>query len=365
MFPTGPNNPNVGQFPTQIPTQIPGQIPGQLNSGMMPPSAPTQYNPGQIHQPTKQYNDILTPICQFGFSFNHLLTIVLMKRDTNTPNVKDLKEHYFFFVTLIPGVGDKSNRTYDFKQKIAMKYSLRELASFIFVLKQCSIGNDNAVLPYRKFSRQQSISKNCSIWSTNAVKNAGQPTQTSNKAITISFEINQTKFHMSLSPADAAGIAETLQPVMEKGLKLEIDYQINIPKSLNNNSGSNYNELPSINNSMMIEGGSNIPNIGVISNLNNTSNLITHSAPTIPNTNVIAPASNFGFNVAPPTINSNQPSNLIPNTNQSSNFRAFPTIDPPIPTSNVPTPNPTAVPNQSSDANTLAQFGQMLTNITS
>ena len=43
-----------------------------------------------------------------------------MKRDTNTPNIKDLKEHYFFFVTLIPGVGDKNNRTYDFKQKIAM-----------------------------------------------------------------------------------------------------------------------------------------------------------------------------------------------------------------------------------------------------
>ncbi len=198
---------------------------------------PQQYQQNQQQsQNQTTYSDKLDIIYNMGFPYNHLITIALMKR---TPiqnlNVKDYKERFFYFLTLAPGVGTADNRTYDFQQKISLKYSLRELCSLSFALKQCSTGNENNVLPYTKFAKNDNQTKNISIWVSSKTSQSNNQTHNS-KIINFSFNSN-TKYAVALAPSDAFSIGEIFKNLFDYGLKLEIDFRQNNPLVNNNNSG--------------------------------------------------------------------------------------------------------------------------------
>ena len=190
-----------------------------------------------------QYNDQLVQVVNYGFPFNHLLAVALMQR-VPPPNLQrpDLKEKFFFFVTLAPGVGDGQNRTYDFQQgRIAMKFSTREVAGLSEVLKNVAMGNPN-VLPYTKFTRSQGGSKSLSVWTSQKNQQMGQNNVMINQInITISAAQKQT---ISLNAEQALGIGKILDKMFEKAVEMEFKLQLEQPTAntnTNQNTGGQFN----------------------------------------------------------------------------------------------------------------------------
>jgi len=220
-----------------------------------------QQIPGQ-----RQYNDTLTPVCNFGFAFNHLLTVALVQR-TPPPNLQkpDIKEKFFFFVTLAPGIGDNANRTYDFQNgKINQKFAIREIAGLSEILKQCAIGNDINVLPYTKFSRSNGGSKNLSVWISQKQQKIGNANNVI-KCINLSVAADQIKHSITLNAEQALGMSKVLDKLFDKAMELELQsQQFTPPVQLNtqpisfsqfnpqNTNTFNQNPLPVYNNQVQI-----------------------------------------------------------------------------------------------------------------
>lgn len=286
----------------------------------------------------RQFNDILEPVCQFGFTFNHIFTVALIHRVAKIQSVKEnLREKYMFFLTIAPGEGQANQRTYNFKNKITLKYSIRETISFANVLLEVGRGNDS-ILPYRKFSRTQTESKNCGIWTVFNKDQQGQQV----KSINITFSSVQ-KYSIVLTPSDAIGIGEVIRTMTQKGLELEINHQMNSPKG--NSNSTNYQQSPTI---FTTPGNGDFDTPGAFRNF--FENYDQYPQPLTNNPNNQTPNNlNLGQNVAPPTFN---PTMINPN----------------IQTNNQTTVNNqnNFAPSESRGSNDLkSKFGQMLTNVSS
>lgn len=62
--------------------------------------------------------------------------------EIRAPNdAKNYKPEYFFFVSAAKGSGTPQNRSYDFKSQFTTKYSIDEVISLSFMLKQFAQGN--------------------------------------------------------------------------------------------------------------------------------------------------------------------------------------------------------------------------------
>ena len=194
-----------------------------------------QTNYGQnINQPA--YNDKLEPVFNTGFAFNHLITIGLIHRiPTGNLNQRDYKDKYFFFVTVAPGEGQGSDRTYNFNSKIPLKYSCREISALAFALKQCAIGNDHNALPYSKFARSQGQQKTVSVWTSTKMQQIGQE-QKQVRQINLTFKAANS-YSIQLSPSDAFSIGEVLETMFKRGMELEMEYQRHNPQVNPNDVG--------------------------------------------------------------------------------------------------------------------------------
>lgn len=182
-------------------------------------------SPGGTFQGNRQYNDKIEPVANFGFAANNLFTIGLVRATPVAMNGgRDFKEKHFFFFSMVAGVGDRNSRTYNFQQKVSQKFALREAAAFAFVLKQCAVGNFGNVLPYRKFSNSQGMSKSTSIWIGDS--------QNQNQGRQIMLTVDGgTKLTNPLSPADAFAMAEIIESLFKEGLRLEIEIQKTSPRA--------------------------------------------------------------------------------------------------------------------------------------
>jgi hypothetical protein len=172
--------------------------------------------------------DSLQQICSMGFPHNNLMTYSLMQRlpQMNNSKYPDQKEKLFFFVSVVPGVGKQNQRTYDFKQKITQKFATREIAGLSEVIYQCTIGNDQNVLPYVKYTRSNA-SKSLSIWmSTKNVKIGQNNLISRNTNITI---LSGQSYTISLSPDLALGMANILKEMVKKAIDLEFEVQSHQP----------------------------------------------------------------------------------------------------------------------------------------
>ena len=197
------------------------------------------YNGGnaQSQNQSNQYNDKLEPIFNFGVPANHLLTFGLVHRIVGSDMAeKDYKDKYFFFVTLAPGIGQGSNRSYDFQNgKITQKFSTREISGLAMILKQCALGNIS-VLPYSKFSQSQGMTKNLAIW-MGQKQNQSQSQQMERQiCITINAQQKHTIF---FTPAEAYSLGEKLEFLFRKTMELEFEESLKSPKPQFNQQNSN------------------------------------------------------------------------------------------------------------------------------
>lgn len=240
----------------------------------------------QQHQ-TKQYTDKLVKLAGFSFPFNNLLMVSLTKRIP--ADSQDQKETHFGFVTCVMGVGNNNDRTYDFNQKIVQKFSLKDLGSLSFTLKELA-RNNLQVLPFTKFTNSGSGSKTLYIQykeqldNFNNINNYNNQNQFQNgqtqnvrrvqNNIVVGCSHNNLKINIPLSKFDAYSIADIIEKLYNVGIKLEIEDQINKNKNQNDLSpfaNSEFNTFPANGINTGIPFPSNNPvNGGQIVSSNNT-----------------------------------------------------------------------------------------------
>jgi len=146
---------------------------------------------------------------------NHLLTIQLMNQPAAPSAKTNFKAQYFYFLTLAPGAGQGSDRTYNFTAKINMKFSIAEVFSLAFILQQVAAGNPR-VLPYSKFSKSETGTKIVSI-----VENSKQTQNGNERIITMFISCNTQKYSLNLAPAEAYALAKQLDLSATEATKLE------------------------------------------------------------------------------------------------------------------------------------------------
>jgi len=135
----------------------------------------------------------------------------------NIAQQTNFKPQYFYFLTLAPGAGNGSNRTYDFSNKINMKFSIAEVFGLGFTLQQVAGGNPR-VLPYSKFSKSGTGTKVVSV-----VESTKQSSHGPSRIITIFVSCNSQKYSLNLSTAEAYALAKQLDLSATEATKLEFN----------------------------------------------------------------------------------------------------------------------------------------------
>lgn len=210
----------------------------------------TQYQ-NRFNPQQKQYNETVCKLVGFSFPFNHLLMVSLMKRIPNDSQA-DYKELFFGFVTCVMGVGQANSRTYDFNQKIVQKFSLKDLESLSFALKQLACNNTN-VLPFTKFTNSGSGAKTLylqykeNIENFNSMNNSNhqfqsqtQQTQNTRKMennIVLGSSFGNIKINIPITKSDAYSIGDIIEKLYDFGLKLEIQAQCDTNSEIKSSSG--------------------------------------------------------------------------------------------------------------------------------
>jgi len=182
----------------------------------------------------KQYNDSLTNVMQFSFPANHLIIFTLIQR---TPNMasqqnkyQDYHEKYFFMMSFVPGINKGAgSRGYDFQTgKYTQKFATREIGGLAEVLHQCAIGNDANVLPYAKFSRSASDTKQLVIWcNTKQQTISGQNQYV--RQILFQSSLNKNKSSITLAASDAFALSQVLRKMFDKAMELEMEGYVGQP----------------------------------------------------------------------------------------------------------------------------------------
>lgn len=237
------------------------------------------------NQNQRQYNEDLIKLAGFSFPFNNLLLVSLIKRVPK--DTQDQKETHLGFVTCVLGVGANNNRTYDFQQKIVQKFSLKDLQSLAFTLKQLAL-SDTQVLPFTKFTNSGSGSKtlyiqykeNLDNFNNVNNNNAQQQFQTQQgqgfrrvqSNIIIGSSYGNLKINIPLSKSDAYSIGDVIQKLYEKGIQLEIKDQIERNINSKDYSANGNQHFPAAGNNMVQFPTSSPVNVGQFESGNNIVN---------------------------------------------------------------------------------------------
>ena len=189
----------------------------------------------------KQYNETLENVCSFSHPANHLIVFQLIRAKPNEGAVEktSAKSEYFSFVTIAPGEGDQNSRTYNFQNSINVKFSLQEICALAYVLKTVANGMGKLCLPYIKFAKSASGTKQVTVWEP-PVAPVQQGSYPKPRSINISIkENNNQAISIPLTPEQAFAISESLTILFQKGLNLDFDRQVNSPKTYNTNKTNN------------------------------------------------------------------------------------------------------------------------------
>lgn len=184
----------------------------------------------------------LDKIAWYSFPSNHLINIQLLK---NVDNADSLKPLYFAMVSLIPGVKDGSNRTYDYSQAIHVKYNLHELEGLSFALKQYAIGNIEN-LNYVKFTNSNNSSKVVSL-QVGIEKQQVKNDEIHNRVIAFNVAANGSGKRVQLTCDNAHAFGETLHQLYLLGCEKEFSREVNTDNytrqsNSNNQSAKNMNQ---------------------------------------------------------------------------------------------------------------------------
>ncbi|MEM4385549.1 MAG: hypothetical protein QXD03_03270 [Candidatus Anstonellales archaeon] len=156
-------------------------------------------------------------IYSHSFTYNHLLTVSVVFDDSRNHS------KYFSLVSIVPGEGSVENRTYNFRNKITMKFDIRELLSLGIALRSVAINGNINILPYSKFSKIKDKSKILTVFKTKD----SDHNQRDIDVIIISVASGNTKYGIRLSIPDAYSVGY----VIEKMAELCIDRDISTFKT--------------------------------------------------------------------------------------------------------------------------------------
>jgi len=211
----------------------------------------------------KQYTDNLQNICSFAFPANHLINFQLIRTVPNQSiQQSSAKAEYFSFITIAPGEGANESRTYNFQNKINIKFSLQEIAGLSFVLGQWADGRGVTVLPYTKFARSAQGAKTVSLWEPQQNNNSDGRPKSRMISITVKENNNGNGLTISLTPDQAYSISVSLKELFKKGIDLEFTRQMNAPKQTPNQGNSkSYNNYNNNNNSNPFNQGNDFQSI--------------------------------------------------------------------------------------------------------
>jgi len=175
-------------------------------------------------------NGKLMTVAGTSLPSNHIININLMQQVENLTSpgpYLDTKPKFFFLYSLAPGVGNQQNRSYNFQDAISLKFSLQEMSGLVEVMREVAKANIY-VLPFIKFSKSNGESKSVSIMhSTKENKFAPSGKE---PVITIMTVKGSQKNGLSVSPAQALGFCKMVDNLVNRGMNLEIDRQINAPR---------------------------------------------------------------------------------------------------------------------------------------
>jgi hypothetical protein len=169
---------------------------------------------------------------QYAFSLpsSSLLMVQLMHEQPQVTNTKyvNQKSERFIFINIVPGVGGRESRTFDWKSQLSIKYSIIELAGLGFVIKNVCGGNSRNVLPYSKYARSDKAQKMVTI--TEAQPDPNKQFESRKIFFTLHEKNQQIKHTIAMTVDQAYGLAMQMEKMAEKAMELEAERQITAPR---------------------------------------------------------------------------------------------------------------------------------------
>jgi hypothetical protein len=179
----------------------------------------------------------LTNEYAFSLPSSSLLMVQLMHEAPQVTNTKyvNQKSERFIFVNIVPGVGGRENRTFDWKSQLSIKYSITELSGLSFVLKHTASGNSRNVLPYSKYARSDKAAKMVTV--TEAAADPNKAFEPRKIFFTMQEKNSGAKHTIAMTPDQAYGLAVQMEKMSEKAMELEAERQITAPRQAPEQNG--------------------------------------------------------------------------------------------------------------------------------
>ena len=190
-----------------------------------------------------QYSDELINKFSLNFPSNNLLSVDLINAVPTTASRYgvDTKSQHFCFINFVPGEGSEENKTYNFKNKIVIKYSLLELEGLSKVLENNATSLGQAFSPYKKFAKSEGGNKNISVWQTGNEIPGPNNTKINKRTLFIQIQSASNKICISLTPDQAYALSSALHLIYLKGFDLEFERISKAPR-VQQSSTQSYNQ---------------------------------------------------------------------------------------------------------------------------
>lgn len=183
-----------------------------------------------------QYNNQLEPVCSVAHVGINIINVSLV-REIKAPNdTKQYKPEYFFFVSCAKGNGSPQQRTYDFQNQFSAKYSIDEVISLSFIMKQFAVGNP--------FSLKGGYAKFCA----NGKSVSGQVGEYKGKTVlSLYFNDSNNKIAESLAPEVAFSFGTRLEKLYNLAIDRETQRVLDNPNINQNTRKQQMEQAPQAN----------------------------------------------------------------------------------------------------------------------
>jgi len=160
----------------------------------------------------------LKTIQSLSYPGSNLLSFQLIQEmSASVPGKSDLKPKHWYFLTLAPGVGKgAANRSYNFQNKVTIKFSIVEILSLSFALHSAAVGNIGAVVGYSKFAKSSEV-KSVSVGISEKQSKYG-----TQRMITIFVNSSSNKYAFGVDCALASSISKQLEWSAKMATELEV-----------------------------------------------------------------------------------------------------------------------------------------------
>jgi hypothetical protein len=183
------------------------------------------------------FSDTINNIYSFSFAGSSLITFGLVHITPQQQKFdRNLKSEHHVFVTFAPGEGGGNSRTYNFQKKISIKFSLMEIESLSFVLKNNAETTGGATAGYVKFANSKDGGqKKLSM---------RQQGEADKRKIQMGAMAGSNNVSITMAPDQAYALSSSLHEMFLMGNKLEIERMMKAPKLSAPKQQNNYTQSP-------------------------------------------------------------------------------------------------------------------------